>query len=264
MTDPAHAAEDDAPAVDAAAAIAAGTMIRQYELIRQIGRGGMAVIYRIWDRKLRRNLALKVVRPDAGLGSDMDGSALSHQKISRFPQEAQITSQLDHPGVVPVYGVGQSADGRAFFTMQLVRGKPFREILEEGPSKDSPWTRERNLNVLLNVCETMAFCHSKGVVHRDLKPDNIMLGAFGEVLVLDWGIAKVLGEPAAAPDTDPVVTVRSRDASTWTRVGVVSGTPAWMGTSAIVNRAVARPCASSCPIESINGGRLGFVKLCSV
>ena len=154
-----------------------------------IGVGGMGEVWTAWDARLRREVAWKRVRAD---GRDPAGARLAH--------EAWITAQLEHPGVVPVYDAGRDDAGRHFYTMRLVRGRTLGAALAAGED------RLRLLRLFLVVCETVAFAHSRGIIHRDLKPSNILLGPFGEVLLVDWGIARRLDIPAAdapAPAAPP-------------------------------------------------------------
>jgi serine/threonine-protein kinase len=156
----------------------------RYELLEEIGRGGMGCVLRGHDPDLGRDLAIKVL-----LADHQDNPAT----LSRFTEEAQIGGQLQHPGIVPVYEIGRGADQRPYFTMKLVRGRTLAALLRErsDPGQDLP----RFEQIFEQVCQTMAYAHSKGVIHRDLKPGNIMVGAFGEVQVMDWGLAKVLARP---------------------------------------------------------------------
>ncbi|MBL8767553.1 MAG: SUMF1/EgtB/PvdO family nonheme iron enzyme, partial [Planctomycetes bacterium] len=112
----------------------------------------------------------------------------------RFLEEAQVTGQLDHPGIVPVHELGIDARGRVFFTMKLVKGKTLEQVLDAVTRGADDWNVTRALSVVLRVCEAMEFAHEKGVIHRDLKPANIMVGRFGETYVMDWGLARVLGK----------------------------------------------------------------------
>jgi serine/threonine-protein kinase len=159
-----------------------GLDLRDYELLDTLGRGGMGEVYRSRDPGLGRDLALKVLRPER------QGDRRAEQ---RFEQEARITGSLQHPGIVPVYNLGRLPDGRLYFTMKVVRGETFAEVLHRrGPR--TPERRAADLAVFEKVCQTLAYAHSKRVIHRDLKPNNIMVGTFGEVQVMDWGLAKVL------------------------------------------------------------------------
>lgn len=139
-----------------------------YELEGRLGRGGMGVVYQVRDTRLGRSVALKVVEDD--------------------PAEATILAHLEHPGIVPLYDTGVLADGRYYYVMRLVRGLRLDEWLASEPSLPA------RLRVFLRIAEAVSFAHSQQVIHRDLKPANIMIGAFGEVFVMDWGIARI---PAA-------------------------------------------------------------------
>jgi WD40 repeat protein/serine/threonine protein kinase len=152
------------------------------EVIEEIGCGGMGVVYRVRDSDLDRNLAVKVLR------RDRQGNPQYEQ---RFQEEAQILGQLQHPGIVPIHKRGRLPDGRPFFTMKLIEGQTLADLLRVGqvsnlPRADLP----RFLTIFEQICQTVAYAHSRRVIHRDLKPANIMVGAFGEVQVMDWGLAK--------------------------------------------------------------------------
>jgi len=140
----------------------------RYRLLEEIGRGGMGVVYRAEDSVLGREVAVKAI--DSGL-----------------PDEARITARLEHPGIVPVHDAGVLHDGRPFYAMKLVRGQRLDVWME----KETGLTAR--LSVFRRICEPVAFAHAHGVVHRDLKPANIMIASFGEVLVLDWGVASQPG-----------------------------------------------------------------------
>jgi serine/threonine protein kinase len=154
----------------------------RYRIDRPIGRGGMGTVYVARDTLLDRDVALKVSNaPVAGAGLD-----------ERLRQEAQVLARLEHPGIVPVHDAGLLADGRLFYVMKLVHGETLTTHVARLPGEAAV------LGVFERVAETMAFAHEAGVVHRDLKPSNVMVGRFGEVLVLDWGVAKVLEADALA------------------------------------------------------------------
>jgi serine/threonine-protein kinase len=154
----------------------------------------------------------------------------------RFVEEAQISGQLQHPGIAPVYALGQLGDGRPYFSMKLVKGQTLAKLLatRTEPGQERPGF----LKVFEQVCQTLAYAHSRGVIHRDLKPANVMVGAFGEVQVMDWGLAKVLArperqdvEPPPQEPTSVIATVRSAGGeapSGQTHAGSVLGTPAYM------------------------------------
>ncbi len=210
----------------------------RYEVKREIARGGMGVILDIWDADLGRALAMKVVLERGGAPSELDP-----RLIDRFLEEAQVTGQLDHPGIVPVHEIGLDDSGRLYFTMRLVSGRDLEHIFGLVSSGAEGWTRTRAVGVILKVCEAMAYAHDKGVVHRDLKPANVMVGRFGEVYVMDWGLARVLArkdkrdvrpEPTAPPHTPWIETHRLHQRATEsasalkTMDGDVIGTPAYM------------------------------------
>ena len=119
--------------------------------------------------------------------------------MDRFVEEAQIEGQLTHPGIVPVYGLGLEASGRPFFAMKFVKGRTLSAFLAAGRGKEPQ--RAEHLRIFEQICQAVAYAHARGVLHRDLKPSNVLLGAYGEVLVVDWGFAKVLGgrTPGAPP-----------------------------------------------------------------
>lgn len=158
----------------------------RFDDLGEIGRGGMGSVRRVRDRVILRHSAMKILDYVDG---DEGASA-------RFMEEARITGQLDHPNIVPIYDVGVDDEGRpTFFTMKLVRGSTLTEVLAAQLEEDNPALGlERIVGILLKVCDAISFAHSRGVVHRDLKPDNIMVGSYGQVYVMDWGIAKVLGK----------------------------------------------------------------------
>ncbi|MCC7170015.1 MAG: protein kinase, partial [Planctomycetes bacterium] len=164
---------------------ARGPSSSRYRLKGEVAQGGMGIILRVWDEDLRRHLAMKVML------DEQEGAA---SRLSRFLEEAQVTGQLDHPGIVPVHELGIDANGRVYFTMKLVKGKTLAQVFEAVKHGDDGWNVTRALSVVLRVCEAMAFAHEKGVIHRDLKPANIMVGRFGETYVMDWGLARVLGK----------------------------------------------------------------------
>jgi len=163
----------------------------RYELRDEIARGGMGVILKVWDKDLRRTLAMKA----AFTGVPDPKDPISLPQVTRFLEEAQITGQLDHPGIVPVHELGVDEEGRIFFTMRLVRGQTLDDVIRLARADKDGWNRARALDVMVRVCEAMAYAHSKGVIHRDIKPSNVMVGKFGEVYVMDWGLAKVIGRP---------------------------------------------------------------------
>jgi len=164
----------------------------RYRLESELSRGGQGVILCVRDEDLQRELAMKVTRAKGDARTSYGGE-LERRSLSRFLEEAQVTGQLDHPGIVPVHELGLDADGRAYFTMKLVKGRDLRAIFELAQRGEEGWNVTRALGVLLKVCEAMGYAHAKSVLHRDLKPANVMVGRYGEVYVMDWGIARVQG-----------------------------------------------------------------------
>ena len=196
----------------------------RYDYLEEIARGGMGAILKISDPVLQRELAMKVV-----LG-DKAGDA-PPQRLRRFLREARVTAQLSHPGVVPVHELNSDADGRFYFTMDRVIGQELRDFIRYARDGTSGWDRNRLLEVLLKVCDTLEYAHSRGIVHRDVKPANIMVGQFGEVYVMDWGLARILSDIEDEPLEDVISDslASSQEGSTViTRDGSVVGTPSYM------------------------------------
>ncbi|MBI3844808.1 MAG: serine/threonine protein kinase [Planctomycetes bacterium] len=180
----------------------------RYEIVEPLGRGGMGAVYVAQDRELDRKVALKVLVA-AHSGAD---AAL------RMRREAHVIAQLEHPGIVPVHDVGTLVDGRIYYAMKLVRGSRLDEHIA------TPRPLAERLRIFERVCEAVAFAHAHGVIHRDLKPQNVMVGAFGEVLVMDWGLAKVRGDDSPAlASMEGGATVPGA-----TEHGTVLGTPGFM------------------------------------
>jgi eukaryotic-like serine/threonine-protein kinase len=197
----------------------------RYRLLDRIARGGMGVVYAAEDENLQRRVALKVLDVP---GSDGD-------LANRLIREARVLAALEHPGIVPVHDVGTLADGRVFYTMKFVEGRRLDKYI------DSVASVPDRLRLFLRICDAVAFAHARAVLHRDLKPANIMVGPFGEVLVMDWGLAKILrpadsnlargvdsettvfekpNQPATARDTTEISVVTGH--------GTVMGTPGYM------------------------------------
>ena len=150
----------------------------RYELVCELGRGGMGIVYEVHDRQLERSVAMKVLVET--MADDWRG-------------EAKIIAALEHPGIVPIHDAGDLPDGRAYYTMKLVRGVRLDAWAAQGHA------RTERLRLFARICEPVAFAHANGVVHRDLKPENVMVGEFGAVLVMDWGVANVAGTPGYMP-----------------------------------------------------------------
>jgi serine/threonine protein kinase len=197
----------------------------RYRLLERVARGGMGVVYAAEDANLKRRVALKV----------LDSRAGDAEMASRLVREAHVLARLEHPGIVPVHDVGTLADGRVFYTMKFVEGQRLDEFIAGVPS------RPDRLRLFLRICDAVAFAHAQGVLHRDLKPANVMVGPFGEVLVMDWGLAKILrgGTLAEAREANSEETIIERakpatredeatDVSMITGHGTVMGTPGYM------------------------------------
>src|SRR5262249_47289615 len=159
----------------------------RYVIEKEIAHGGMGAVLRGVDCDIRREVAIKYM---------LDPN--DPKKTARFVEEAQITGQLEHPNIVPIQELGVDPTKRLFFSMKMVKGRSLAQVLDElrkDPKRaEKEFSLARLLNVFVNVCHALAYAHSCGVVHRDLKPANVMVGDFGEVYVMDWGLAKVLGE----------------------------------------------------------------------
>jgi serine/threonine-protein kinase len=191
----------------------------RYVIRGEIAHGGMGAVLLGHDRDMGRELAIKVLRDDY---------RARPERVRRFLTEARVNGRLQHPGIVPVYELGRFGDDRPYFTMKLVAGRTLAALLAE--RKDLKQDLPRFLAVFEQVCQAMAYAHSHRVIHRDLKPANIMVGAFGEVQVMDWGLAKVLGGPAeadAAPGP-PAGAAAPASGSEATVAGSVLGTFAYM------------------------------------
>lgn len=196
----------------------------RYQLLERVARGGMGVVYAALDQTLDRRVALKV----------LDSPAADGDLARRLHREARVLALLEHPGIVPVHDVGTLSDGRVFYTMKFVEGRRLDEHIE------AVTTLPDRLRLFLRICDAVAFAHARGVLHRDLKPANVMVGAFGEVLVLDWGLAKILRQPSAQlREEDPEATIlstphpdsapsESTGETQATGQGTILGTPGYM------------------------------------
>jgi len=202
-----------------------------YRLLERIARGGMGVVYITEDTNLQRRVALKV----------LDVSGTDGDLANRLVREARVLAALEHPGIVPVHDVGTLVDGRVYYTMKLVEGKRLDKFIESVTSIPD------RLRIFLRICDAVAFAHARGVLHRDLKPANIMVGPFGEVLVMDWGLAKILrqGVSEGSRASDPEATVfekpeRTAPGGDATEVSVVTGHGTIMGTPGYMSPEQAR------------------------
>lgn len=201
--------------------------MERFRVIRPHAKGGLGEVSVAQDNELHRQVALKRIQPEF---------ADDQHSRQRFLLEAEVTGGLEHPGVVPVYGLGVNADGRPYYAMRLIRGESFKEACKR-IHRDSSSTSERYhsiefrklLSRFKDVCQTMEYAHSRGVLHRDLKPENIMLGPYGETIVVDWGLAKAENEEVdSALAKEPSLRPSSGSGTSPTRMGSVIGTPAFM------------------------------------
>lgn len=199
-----------------------GGMKKRYSVVREIARGGMGKVIEVEDNDLRRSVALKVLRKEMLDRKDL---------VERFLEEAQITGQLEHPNIVPVHEIGVDGRGNLYFTMKLVEGEDLSSILKRmrkgDPGADKAYPVARLVDIFIKICEGIAFAHSKGVIHRDLKPANVMVGRFGEVQIMDWGVAKIVGRKEDTHDR-MVVSDRQQDDANRTMAGSILGTPSYM------------------------------------
>jgi serine/threonine protein kinase len=194
----------------------------RYVLQEFLARGGMGTVYGAQDKTLNRRVAIKV----------LDSSGPHGALEERLLREARVLAKLEHPGIVPVHDAGALPDGRVFYVMKLVEGSRIDQ------SVASVSSLPERLRLFLRICETVSFAHSRGILHRDLKPANVMVGAFGEVLVMDWGLAKLLPPDAArsseetivsaAPLSDTIAVDTATQTTSATQDGMVMGTPGFM------------------------------------
>ncbi len=230
--EPSETTEGDSPETESS--------VDRYEFLEEVARGGLGKIWKARDKHVRRVVAIK----------ELLGRYRRHPSTrERFREEAQITGQLEHPSIVPIYDIGRKENGSAFYSMKLVHGTELHKAIEEFhmlPPGSSAWLVARN-NLLRNfvaICNAVAFAHDRGVLHRDLKPQNVMLGEYGETLLLDWGLAKLLDSPETvvhgrsevrSADTTitgtsskPGISSDARSAASQTRMGSVLGTLSYM------------------------------------
>ncbi|WP_145366247.1 serine/threonine-protein kinase, partial [Stratiformator vulcanicus] len=218
-----------ASAGGAATDIVASAGGMRYQILRPHAKGGLGQVLVARDTELQREVALKEI---------LDHAASNEEARSRFLLEAEVTGKLEHPGIVPVYGLGTYADGRPYYAMKFIRGQSLKEATEEYHSQKGQTSAERNtafrslIGRFVDLCNTIAYAHSRGVLHRDLKPGNVMLGKYGETLVVDWGIAKVEGRKdtagASTLEDERKINVTSGSNATPTQTGRAVGTPAFM------------------------------------
>jgi len=194
--------------------------VGRYEILEEIGRGGMGAVFRGRDLDIGREIAIKMLH---------EPHARDRALASRLIDEARIGGQLEHPAIVPVHELGLIGGERPFVAMKLVQGETLARLLDA--RTDRSQDRQRFVGVFEQVCQAIAYAHARGVIHRDLKPQNVMVGAFGEVQVMDWGLAKVIGRErpteATGTETDPAL-ARPIVGGVESLAGAVLGTPAYM------------------------------------
>lgn len=213
-----------------AADIGGSPLPERYEALRLLGRGGFGVVRRVYDRKLERVVAMKLLRPH---------TRGAPRLRARFLAEIKLMASLHHPGIIAILDYGELENTQLWFTMPEVRGRTLRAIIDEAfaPARgehsdaDARVKQRRLLDLFARVCEAMAYAHSRGVIHRDLKPDNVMVGEFGTVLVMDWGLARRTEKGGLDPEEPPQGPLRAAVESSsggLTQHGEILGTPAYM------------------------------------
>ncbi|MEK7487525.1 MAG: protein kinase [Planctomycetota bacterium] len=207
----------------------------RYQILKLLGEGGMGVVQLVKDRRLQRDVALKKIKTSPTLLKNLSKTQAS--MIWRLKREASIMAVLEHPNIVPLYDLEETAEGSLYFTMRKVEGETFNKILKK--KEDDEFVSDENqlLSIFLKVCDAISYAHAKGVIHRDIKPDNIMVGAFGEVYVMDWGISKIKGEAESEENMEPLF---SEDPSGYKTIGGM-GTPGYMSPEQQNNAAQVTP-----------------------
>ncbi len=198
----------------------------RYRILHRHAEGGLGTVFVAYDEELHRDVALKEIQQQ---------HAMHAASRARFVQEAEITGKLEHPGVVPVYGLGHYEDGRPFYAMRFIKGDSLHDAAKrfhkQVPSSSAEWRRvelRRLLGRFIDVCDAVGYAHNRGVLHRDLKPGNIMIGKYGETLVVDWGLATLMGDTADQQRDETVLKLQSGSGPIQTMLGSVVGTPHYM------------------------------------
>ncbi len=223
--EPFAAAAEDPLATLTGPIVGRGAPGQRFQVLRPLGQGGLGEVFVALDTELHREVALKQVR---------ERFADNAESQRRFLLEGEVTGRLEHPGIVPVYGLGHYPDGRPYYAMRFVRGETLEEVVRRFHAPAGRDGRERDLELrgllgrFLDVCNAVSYAHSKGWLHRDLKPSNIMLGPFGETLLLDWGLARKLGDAPREGSAGETAGTVAGDGSSATRQGEALGTPAFM------------------------------------
>ena len=241
-----QARDAEAPFETTAAPVGPSPDGSRFQIVRPHAEGGLGQVFVARDLELNREVALKQIKEEHADNPD---------SRARFQLEAEITGRLEHPGIVPVYGLGTHGDGRPFYAMRFIRGQSLKEEIERfygtgrrngAPGDELPGERPASktdarlevgeravefrklLQRFIDVCEAVHYAHSKGVLHRDLKPGNVMVGRYGETLVVDWGLAKVIGTESSPASAETVIVPASGSGGTPTMIGTAVGTPAFM------------------------------------
>jgi serine/threonine protein kinase len=191
---------------------------RRYLVDQEHARGGLGRVLRAFDRRLARTVAIKELLHDDG--------------VERFEREARLSAKLQHPAIVPVYEAGWTPEGKPFYVMRLVEGRSLREAIDATRTLDE---RLALLGKVTTVATAVAYAHDQGVVHRDLKPSNVVVGAFGETVLIDWGLAKVMGDP---DDDARSSLIQFDNDGTTTMPGTILGTPVYMAPEQAAGREV--------------------------
>jgi serine/threonine-protein kinase len=207
-----------------AAPVASGNLSR-FERVRLLGQGAMGEVELARDNDIRRTVAVKRIA----------GQAVTEAALLRFADEVRIVGQLEHPGIVPVYDVGRDDGGQVYLVMKHLHGETMEDIIEKlragAPGYAERFTVDYRLHLFLGVLDAVRYAHSRGIVHRDLKPANIQIGPYGEVTVMDWGIAKPFRRNDNAPCAEPLgrTMVEAHDQRLLeTKMGALAGTPLYM------------------------------------
>jgi serine/threonine protein kinase len=202
--------------------------VQRYRILKPLAQGGLGRVYLARDEELGRDVALKQIIEEFADGPDFQ---------SRFLFEAHTCANLEHPGIVAIYGIGRDSNGRPFIPMRLIRGRTFRDAIREfhmiASAKPNPAEQtlalQRLLKRFIDACNAVAFAHSRGIIHQDIKPGNIMLGKYGETILVDWGLAKILYRPGVGSMvSEGPEAFHPDDYHGKTRAGAVVGTPAYM------------------------------------
>ena len=195
----------------------------KYKIEGELASGGMGAILRVIDQDLQRPLAMKVIKPAFKNDEEI---------LKDFIREAKITGLLEHPNIIPIHELGLSEETGLFFTMKLARGESLHHILTEIKKGTPQYVKKYNMFYLLNIfrriCDAVSFAHSKGIIHEDIKPHNVIVGQHGEVLLMDWGLARFIGDPEKEPDAFQREILRNISTSLAGRKKVIQGSPAYM------------------------------------